>query len=152
MRIEKLFEDVDDDIFDEMTLGDSLLLLAELADNEELSEDDLDIIEAMFDELDGDDELDEAQTLVQHGDKENERTATFTKAKASDRIKNRIKQRIYRRRGDVKLKAKKKAARQKTCGKNQTAQLTKKGGTSYSCRIKNRFKSKLMKRVKRMYK
>jgi len=147
-------EDLDDDELEDMTIGDGLLMLVELADEDQLTDREIDIIEEMFDKLDDPDEddLEEAQTIAQHGDKENERKATFTKAKSSDRIRNRIKQRIYRRKGDVKMKAKRKAARQKTCGKNQTAQLARKGGTSYSCRLKNRFRSKLMKRVKRMYK
>ena len=73
------------------------------------------------------------------------------KSSMSDRIKNRIYQRRYRRRSDVKMKARRKAAVQKRCKGNQSAQLTAPGSSSYTCKLKDKFRSKLMKRVAKRY-
>ncbi len=148
------------DEFEDMTLADSLELVIELLDAGDMSKREQDIISEMLDKLDDvmdvpdsdeDEDLDEAKTLTQHSDTEEKRVATFKKSSAGERIKNRIRQRRYRRKPEVKTKTRRRAARQKTCGKNQSAQLSKKGGSSYMCKIKDRLKSKLMKRVARLY-
>lgn len=163
MRLRDLTESEDE--FGEMSISDGLDMLIDLLEEDELNAKEIGIITKMFELLDEEMEededeesmsieeepMDEAKTLTQHSNTESKRMASFKKTPAGERIKNRIKQRKYRRRPEVKTKRRKKAARQKTCGKNQTAQLTMKGGTSYACKIKDRLKSKLMKRVSRIY-
>jgi len=157
MRLSNLLESEKD--FSEMSLADGLDMLIDLLEEDELNSKEVGIIAKMFelldeemeDEDDEDEDLEEAKTLTQHSNTESKRMASFKKSPAGERIINRIKQRKYRRLPYVKVKRRKKAARQKTCGKNQTAQLTMKGGSSYACKIKDRLRSKLMKRVSRIY-
>lgn len=166
------------DEFEDMTLSDSLELVIELLDAGDMSKREQDIISEMLDKLDDvmdipdseyeyeyeydeddeddendedDEDLEETTTITQHADTEEKRVASFKKSSAGERIKNRIRQRRYRRRPEVKTRARRRAARQKTCGKNTTAQLTQAGGSSYVCKIKDRLRSKLMKRVSRIY-
>lgn len=161
MKLAEIIESKTDE-FEDMTLSDSLEIVIELLDAGDMSKREQDIISEMLDKLDDvmdipddeyedDEDLEEAKTLTQHSDTEEKRVATFKKSSAGERIKNRIRQRRYRRKPEVKTRARRRAARQKTCGKNQTAQLGKKGGSSYMCKIKDRLKSKLMKRVARLY-
>ena len=58
MRLDKLFEAFEDDFNDEMTVGDGLRMLAELADGGDLGEDELEVIDDMFEYLDGDEDGD----------------------------------------------------------------------------------------------
>lgn len=165
MRLMSLVErKIQKDEFEDMTLADSLEIVIDLLDAGDLSEREQDIVADMLDKLDNvedipdseyededADEMMEAKTIAQHSNTAEKRMATFEKTPAGERIKNRIKQRRYRRKPQVKTRARRRAARQSTCGKNQTAQLSKKGGSSYVCKIKDRLKSKLMKRVARIY-
>lgn len=164
MRLYKLIESTVENIeeFEDMDISDALYILAEMAEDGKLSEKEESIIEEMleriFDEEDDEiemeevssEELDEAE-ISTHADTAEERLSHFEKASMEERIKNRIYQRRYRRQSDVKMKAKKKAAVQKRCGKNKTAQLVKKGSLTFACKLKNRFRSKLMKRVMQRY-
>ncbi|RLC47052.1 MAG: hypothetical protein DRH57_04790 [Candidatus Cloacimonadota bacterium] len=155
MRLSNLLESEEE--FGEMSIADGLDMLIDLLEEDELNSKEVSIITKMFELLDeemedeDDEELEEAKTLTQHSNTANKRMASFKKSPAGERIRNRIKQRKYRRKPEVKTKRRKKAARQKTCGKNQTAQLSMRGGSSYACKIKDRLRSKLMKRVSRMY-
>jgi len=165
MRLYNLVEnevtpDLDGETLEDMDLSDALEILADMVDDDKLSEREIEIIEDMFerlfdeedDEIEMEEELDEAN-IVDHADSKQDRGASFLKSKAADRIRNRVYQRRYRRRADVKMKAKKRAAAQKRCkGKNRTAQVAKPGSTTYVCKLKNRFRSKLMKRVAKRYK
>lgn len=164
MRLNHLAEnenpELDSDLLEEIDLSDALEILADMVDDDKLSEKEIEIIEDMFDRLfdEEDDEieldeedLDEAD-IVDHADSVGNRGVMFKKSKAADRIRTRVYQRRYRRRSDVKMKAKRRAAAQKRCkGKNRTAQLSKPGSTTYVCKLKNRFRSKLMKRVAKRY-
>lgn len=159
MRINKLFEEKAIDDIDDMEISDALFVLSEMADDDKLTDKEIEIIEEMFDRLfdeenddvDLDEDLSEAE-IRQHADSKGERLANFNKSKMSDIIRNRIYQRRYRRRADVKMKAKKRSAAAKRCkGKNRSAQLSKPGSTTYVCKLKNRFRSKLMKRVAKRY-
>jgi len=153
MRLSNLLESEDE--FSEMSMADGLDMLIDLLEEDELNSKEVGIIAKMFELLDeqmeDEDELEEAKTLTQHSNTASKRMATFKKSPAGERIKNRIAQRKYRRRPEVKTKRRKKAARQKTCGKNQTAQLSHHNGSSYVCKIKDRLRSKLMARVARIY-
>ena len=157
--IENEIEGLNAALLDEIDLSDALEILADMIDDDKLSEKEIMIIEDMFerlfdeedDEIEIEEDLDEAD-IVDHAETVGDRGVMFKKTKAADRIKNRIYQRRYRRRANVKLKAKKRAAAQKRCkGKNRTAQLIKPGSTTYVCKLKNRFRSKLMKRVAKRY-
>lgn len=154
MRINDLkeSEELDSDILDEMELSDALFILSEMADDDKLSDKEIQIIEEMLEKiLEEDDEIIEETRITDHADTKDERTASFSKRGMSSRIKNRIYQRRYRRRSDVKIKARKKSIVQKRCKGNKTAQLSKPGSTTYVCKLKNRFRSKLMKRVAKRY-
>lgn len=165
MRLYNLVENdipnLDGDTLEDMDLSDALEILADMVDDDKLSEREIEIIEDMFErlfneedddiEMEDDEDLSEAD-IVDHADSAEDRGASFIMSKAADRIRNRVYQRRYRRRADVKMKARKRAAAQKKCkGKNRTAQLAKEGSTTYVCKLKNRFKSKLMKRVAKRY-
>lgn len=155
MRIINLLENTRDELKD-MELSDALFVLSEMANDDKLTNKEVSIIEDMFDRF-FDEEDDETNDLKEaeittHGDTATKRKADFKKSSMSDRIKNRIYQRRYRRRSDVKRKLKKKAEVQKRCrGKNMTAQLSRPGASTYVCKLKNKFKSKLMKRVAKRY-
>ena len=161
MRLKKLIENENEEEFSEMSLADGLDMLIDLLEEDELSSNEVGIISKMFElldeEMDDDEEesdydsLEEAATIVQHSKTAEKRLATFKKTAAGERIKKRIQQRRYRRKPEVKTKARRRAARQKTCGKNQTAQLSRHNSSSYVCKIKDRLRSKLMARVARIY-
>ena len=155
MRLRALLEKTDD--LKDMDLSDALFVLSEMVEDDKLSDKEIEIIEDMFDRIfdEEDDEiekiLDEAE-ITTHANTDNKRSATFKKTKMSNRIKNRLYQRKYRKRSDVKMKAKKRAAAQKRCkGKNRSAQLSRSGSSTFVCKLKDRFRSKLMKRVFKRY-
>lgn len=158
MRINDIFESkkIDNDDLNDMDLSDALFVLSEMVDDEKMSEQELSIIEDMFERL-FEEENDAIATIneaniTDHADTKKDRSGAFKKSKMSDRIKKRIYSRRYRKRSDVKMKAKKRAAVQKRCkGKNRSAQLSRPGSTTYVCKLKNRFRSKLMKRVAKRY-
>lgn len=141
----------------DIDLSDALFILSEMAHDEKLSDKEIKIIESMFDRifLEENDEiefgLDEA-VIADHGDTHDERNASFTKTTMSDRIKNRIYQRRYRKSSNYKMRAKKRALVAKRCnGKNQSVQIAAKGSNTYTCKLKDKFRSKLMRRVAQRY-
>lgn len=154
MKLHDLIEKKIDEL-SEMNLSDALFVLSEMAEDDKLTYKEISIIEDMFDrlfnEVKDNDTFNEAE-IVSHGDTEKKRSADFKKSSMTSRIKNRIYQRRYRKRPNVKMKAKKKALVQKRCrGKNMTAQLSGPGSSTYVCKLKNKFRSKLMKRVAKRY-
>jgi len=150
MRINNLIESkkLETDDFVDMTLSDALFVLSEMAEDDKLSLKEIDIIEEMFERL-VEEEIDES--IVDHGDTQNKRLSTFKKTKSSDRIKNRLAARKLRRTASYKMKLKKRAEKEKHCKGNTTAQLSKPGASTYVCKPKNKFRSKLMKLVARRY-
>ena len=161
MRIKDLFESALDDVYiEDMDLSDALYVLAEMMDDDKLSEKEVEIIEEMFDRLfsEEDDYINieynlEETIISDHGDTEDERSATFKKSSMSDRIKNRIYQRRYRKSSTAKMKARKRAQASKRCkGKNRSVQLSAPGSNTFVCKLKDKFRSKLMQRVAKRYK
>ncbi len=160
MRLNSLFEsDEQTESLDDMDLSDALFVLSEMLEDDRLSEKEIEIIEEMFDRLFSEEEdaielesdLDEA-AIVDHADTKNERSASFKATPMGDRLKNRIAQRRYRRSAKYKALAKKKALIAKRCkGKNRSVQLAGEGSKSYVCKLKDKFRSKLMKRVAQRY-
>lgn len=157
MKLQKLFEltEYDSETLSDMDLSDALYVLSEMVEDDKLTENEILIIEDMFDKLlneenDDFEYLEEAE-IHDHGDTAKKRTANFEKAPMTDRIQNRIYQRRYRKRSDVKMRAKKRAAVQKRCKGNMTAQVSRPGSSSYTCKLKDKFRSKLMKRVAQRY-
>lgn len=165
MRLKNLFES--DDVIDttenldDMDLSDALFVLSEMVDDDKLTDKEIEIIEEMFDRLfeeeeddvtlDDEEDIDEA-VIADHGDTHGDRHATFKKTSMSDRLKNRIYQRRYRKNSKVKARAKKRALIAKRCkGKNRSVQLAGPGSSSYVCKLKDRFRSKLMQRVAKRY-
>lgn len=163
MRLKKLFETDESESLKDMDLSDALYVLSEMVEDDRLSEKEIEIIEDMFDRLFSEEsdeiEIDDTvaemveSTIVDHGDEKHERSATFTSTPMSDRLQNRIKQRKYRRSAKYKALAKKKALIAKRCkGGNRSVQVSREGSGSYVCRLKDKFRSKLMKRVAQRYK
>lgn len=158
MRLKNLFEsdaELVDDNFEDMDLSDALFVLSEMVDDDTLSEKEIEIIEEMFDRLfseESDDiELDES-AIVDHGDTKEERNASFQSTPMGERLRNRIAQRRYRKSSKYKALAKKKALIAKRCkGNNRSVQLAGKDSKSYVCKLKDKFRSKLMKRVAQRY-
>ena len=159
MRIKDLVGDENNiDIFKDMQLSDALVVLAEMMDDGMLSTKEINIIEQMMDSL-----FDDEQDDIQHGnyiyqesvesnDTHAHKIANFEKTSMRDRLEKRIYQRQNRRSSTFKAKARKRAAAAKNCkGPNKSVQLTQPGSSTYTCKLKDRFKSKLMKRVARRY-
>lgn len=141
MKLRDLFEtEEQDDILEveDMDISDALFILTEMADDGKLTENELKIIEEMLEKFledeDDDVELDEA-------------------SKGLSRAKRRMYQRKYRKRAHVKKKEKKRAEANKKCdGDDKSAQLVGgPGSTSFSCKLKNRARVKLMKKVAKKY-
>jgi len=152
MRMSSLFEsDPKDVTLDDIDLTDALYILSMMADDEKLNNREMMIISEMLEQLLEGDELHEAD-IVDHADTEEKRMATFAASPASERIRNRLYQRRYRNRSDVKMLARKRAAVEKRCkDPNRSAQLVAPGSTTFACKIKDRMRSKLMQRVSQRY-
>lgn len=156
MRIRDLLENdlTDTDDFDDMDLSDALFMLAEMVDDDKLSEKEVEVIEEMFEKLFALESLDDMSEAIisDHGATEEERKASFQKTSLSDRLKNRIYQRRYRRSAEVKARERKKALIAKRCkGKDRSVQLSAPNSSSYVCKLKNKFRSKLMRMVAKRY-
>lgn len=163
MRLKTLFTEINlnSEEFKEMELADALYVLADMAEDEKLSEKEMDIVEDMLERLfveekddiplDDDEDLDEA-TIVDHSNTAEDRMASFKINNMANRIRTRIYQRRYRRLSHVKMRAKRRALANKRCGKNSSAQVSQPGATTFVCKLKDKYRSKLMKRVAKRYK
>ena len=92
------------------------------------------------------------QESVESNDTHAHKIANFEKTSMRDRLEKRISQRQNRRSSTFKINARKRAAAAKNCkGPNKSVQLTQRGSGVYTCKLKDRFRSKLMQRVARRY-